>query len=185
MRSAIKFTTCFLLGLARASYQGNKVSTLHDQVIGLIDALPPAMRPESPDTSWDSMKPHFPKLRQHIASVASSFLMALHRPHVATHPESRRAAIRAALETLESQQRMFSLMSEHHYKIYGFSFYTIDAGIFLSAMVVDQLPHDPTLLEQAQCALQQAVNRLALMMERSAVAISGEQILCHAHQRIE
>lgn len=114
----------------------NQVEVLHNQVLSILDRLPPTMHPWNPDTSWDTRKPNFPKSRQHIASVASSFLMALHRPHVVVHARSRQAAIRAAPDTLQAQQRLFDLMSEHHYKIYGFSFYTIAAGIFLLAVTI-------------------------------------------------
>lgn len=133
-----------------------EVDVLHNQVISLLDGLPPAMRPQNPDTSWDSRNPNFPKSRKHIESVASSFLMVLHRPHVAVHPRSRQAAVRAALDTLHAQQNLFELMSEHHYRVYGFSFYTIDAGIFLSAVTIGQAPenNDSDLLEQALYAIQ-------------------------------
>jgi hypothetical protein len=164
-----------------------KVDVLHNQVLSLLDRLPPTMRPLNPDTSWDSRKSNFPKSRKHIASVASSFLMALHRPHVATHARSRQAAVRAALDTLQAQQHLFELMSEHHYKVYGFSFYTIDAGIFLSAVTICQPPenNDGDLLEQALYAIQQAVSRLSLLKKRSAVAISGEQLLRQCYEKLQ
>lgn len=163
----------------------NVVKTLHDQVISLLDALPPVMRPENPDTSWDSTCPNLPKQRQQILSFANSFLMALHRPHVAAHSASRQAAVQAALNTLESQQRLFDMMSRHHYKLYSLSCLTIDAGVFLSAMAIEHPPMNYDVLGQTQRALQQAIGRLSLMQERSAMARSGVQVFTHCYRMIQ
>lgn len=162
----------------------NVVKTLHDQVVSLLNALPPVMRPENPDTSWDSRCPNLPKQRQQIFSFANSFLMALHRPHVGAHSASRQAAVQAALNTLESQQRLFDMMSRHHYKLYSLSCLTIDAGVFLSAMAIEHPPMNYDVLGQTQRALQQAIGRLSLMQERSAMARSGVQVFMHCYRMI-
>jgi hypothetical protein len=161
------------------------VRTLHDQVVSLLNALPPVVRPENPDVSWDLRCPNLPKQRQHISSAASSFLIALHRPHVALHTESRHAAIQAALDCLESQQRLFDLISRHHYKIYTLSFYTIDAGIFLSATTLEHWPLDHALLQHIQRVLRQAIIRLDAMKERNPMAKSGAQILTTCYLKIK
>jgi hypothetical protein len=161
------------------------VKALHDQVVSLLSDLPPVVRPENPDVSWDLQCPDLPKKRQHVLSAASSFLMALHRPHAAVQTASRQAAIQAALECLESQQRLFELVSRHHYKIYTLSFYTIDAGIFLSATIIEYPPLDPLLLERIRRALRQAITRLTLMKDRSPMAKSGAQILAACYQKIQ
>lgn len=163
----------------------NVVKTLHDQVVSLLNALPPVVRPENPDVSWDLRCPNLPKQRQHISSAASSFLVALHRPHAALHTESRHAAIQAALDCLESQQRLFELMSRHHYKIYTLSFYTIDAGIFLSATTLEHWPLDRSLLQHIQRVLRQAIIRLDAMKERNPMAKSGAQILTTCYLKIK
>jgi hypothetical protein len=75
-------------------------------------------------------------------------------------------------------------VGEHYYKIYTLSFYTIDAGIFLSAATIEHPLMDPLLLEQIHSALRQAILRLTIMKERSAMAKSGLQVLGTCYQKI-
>ncbi|KAK9323502.1 fungal-specific transcription factor domain-containing protein [Lipomyces orientalis] len=162
----------------------NVVKALHDQVMSLLNGLPPVFRRDNPDISWDSRCPHFPKQRQQISTAASSFLMALHRPHAAIHKFSREEGIRAALNTLECQQRLFEMVSRHHYKAFSFSFYTIDAAIFLAATMITHRPTDQRLLQNIYHSLRQAINRLLMMKDRSPIAKSGFQVLTQCYQKI-
>ncbi|KAK9241894.1 hypothetical protein V1506DRAFT_465493 [Lipomyces tetrasporus] len=162
----------------------NVVKVLHEQVMSLLDGLPPVFRPENPDISWDSRCPNFPKQRQQISMAASSFLMALHRPHVAIHKFSRDAGIRAALNILESQQRLFEMVSRHHHKFFYLSFYTIDAAMFLAATMIKHTPTDQDLLQNIYHSLRKAINRLLVMKEKSPIAKSGVQVLAQSYQKI-
>lgn len=56
------------------------VQSIHQEMMILLDELPPALRPSYPDTSWDQQMPHLPALRQRILTTANTFLLALHRP---------------------------------------------------------------------------------------------------------
>jgi Fungal specific transcription factor domain/Fungal Zn(2)-Cys(6) binuclear cluster domain len=106
------------------------VKRLQDEVLQKLEELSPTSRPSNPDTSWDGVYQYLPKQREHILTFAYSFLVALHRPHTAVHQESRRMATMCSLATLESQQRLFDMMPSSHYRSFGTSFYTIDAGLF-------------------------------------------------------
>ncbi|KAK9350568.1 hypothetical protein V1505DRAFT_318406 [Lipomyces doorenjongii] len=162
----------------------NVVKVLHEQVTSLLDRLPPVFRPGNPDLSWDSRCPNFARQRQQISNAASSFLMALHRPHAAIHKFSREAGIRAALNTLESQQRLFEMVSSHHHKFFSLSFYTIDAAMFLTATMIKHTPTDQDLLQNIYHSLRQAINRLLVIKERSPIAKSGVQVLAQCFQKI-
>lgn len=155
----------------------SKVRDLHEQVQLLLTALPPALRPSYPDTTWDGQRPEIPAVRQRLLATANIFLLALHRPYISTHEASRYAAIDAAFEILKSQQRLFGFVHEPQYKLYGYSFYTIDAGIFLAATVLKYPNLDRDISERALQELQQATIRLGLMKERSSIAKTGEVIL--------
>jgi hypothetical protein len=76
-------------------------------------------------------------------------------------------------------------MSRHQYKIYTLSFYTIDAGIFLSAMTLEHWPLDRALLQHIQRVLRQAIIRLDAMKERNPMAKSGAQILTKCYLKIK
>jgi len=161
------------------------IQTIHDEVRALLDDLPPAMRLKNPDMSWDSRCPHLPKQRQHAFNAASAFLLALHRPHVVEHPESRHAAIEAALNCLDGQQRLFEMVQEHHYRFYSLSFVTIDAGIFLSGITIEHPPDDPLLLQRIQSALRQGIARLTVIQKRSTMAKSGLEFLRICYEKID
>lgn len=160
------------------------VTSLHNEIVSMIDALPPTLRPENPDKSWDIEQPRLPRQRQAIANSAYAFLMALHRPHASIHTASRIASIQAALDCLDAQEQFLKLMKPHQYRIYSLSFNTIDCGIVLSGMVLDSTNMENDLREKIEVAIGKAIERLKLMEERSPMAKSGVHILTICHDRI-
>ena len=163
----------------------NIVRRLSDDVLRKLDELPPTARPNNPDTSWDSTYPYLPRQREYIATFANSFLIALHRPHAAMHEDSRRAAILASLASLEAQQRLFEVITSSHYRTFGASFYTIDAGLFLSTAILENAPADPNLLVRINDALGHAIKRLNIMKYRSPMAESGVRVLEGCFEKIQ
>lgn len=163
------------------------VTKLHDDVHTLVDALPVTARQDNPDTLWDSRYPNLAKQRQHIAIMADSFILALHRPHSTLRQASRKEAISAALRSLTAQQCLFELCNEHHYKIHTLVFYIVDAVVFLTSMVLMYCkPASPTdtaegksdiPIHDIRFALLQAVTRMGCMRSRSDVAREGEKVL--------
>ncbi|KAL3419518.1 fungal specific transcription factor domain-containing protein [Phlyctema vagabunda] len=160
------------------------IQNVHDQIVSYLQNLPPAVRPENPDTSFDLEYPRLLKQRQHISNAARCFLVALHRPHFHQHQLSRKAATEAAFACLKAQQQLFELVGEHQHRIYNLSFYTIDASMFLSAMVLEQSSVDKTFLIETYSALCASIYRLTVMQARSALARSGLQMLTSCKQKI-
>lgn len=183
---AHKIHEMFSSGAARPHIRNySKVVMLDEEIIKLVNDLPPAVRPQDPDTSWDLQLPNLPKQRQQIACIAWSYLMSLHRPHVEEHAESRCAAIEYALKTLDAQEKLINLLDEHHYIVYGFSVYSIDAGMFLSAMILNFPLEDQQIIGRIDAALKQAITRLGRMKDRSAIAASGAKVLQRCYQSIQ
>lgn len=151
----------------------DRVTAIHKDVAALVDNLPPAMRSENPDISWDTQLPHLPVQRQQIANSANAFLLALHRPHAGVHIASRDAAVQAALETLNAQQRLFDLMGPANYKTYMLSVYSLDASIFLAATIAEHPITNPTLSERIHLTIRKAMHRLEWMGEKSPLSRSG------------
>jgi hypothetical protein len=168
------------------------ITNLHAACQALLDGLPSYSRSIDPDTSFDASYPNLAKQRQQIAIIASAFFLAIHRPHATARPASRSEAIAAALAGLTAQQCLFELCAEHHYKIHTLVFYTVDAVIFLTGMVLmychPALPTNNTTsvtavtthdipLPAIRYALLQAVSRFSIMRHRSDVAREGEKVL--------
>lgn len=166
----------------------DSVRMLHDKVNTILRDLPPVVRPLHPDTSWDTRDSNIPRQRKQIATVANSFLISLHREHVSVHVESRTAAIRAGVELLEAQQQMFSLLQAHHYRMYGLSCHSIDACMFLSAVVLDRdvvAGIDCATLQTVIRVLRKAIDRLIVMAPMSPLAKSGADLLERCFPKVQ
>lgn len=161
------------------------IQTFHEQIVSILDNAPPVLRPKHPDTSWDSHHSYLAQQREELLTLFNMFLMTLHRPHIATRAESRSAASQAAIVILESQQRLFDLSGTHHYKLFGLSFYTIDAAILLSFITALYPSKSPEVMLQVDQILQQAVSRLALMEPHNSIARTGLDILQRCYHRLK
>jgi hypothetical protein len=166
------------LGALRPQFSGYSViQSIHAEVNRLLNGLPPAVRAEEPDTSWDLQYPEMAKHRLQISIIANAFLLSLHRPHVSRHPESLELAISAAIQVLDASQLLFEMIEWHQHKTYTLVFYTIDAGIILSAMAGKRMHEADRTDHDALRALRQAVSRLSILKERNPAAIAGERVL--------
>jgi hypothetical protein len=161
------------------------IQNLHGEVNTIMEGVPATLRYKNPDTSWDSQYHYLPQQREDIMTYANLFLMALHRPHIVIHAESRRAALKASIVTLESQQRSFSQMKKNHYKLFSLSFYTIDAAILLSIVTAMYLPLKSEIMSRVDGVLLQAIDRLTAMEAHSAMAKSGLGIVRKCHQKLK
>ncbi|GFF54909.1 hypothetical protein IFM46972_10138 [Aspergillus udagawae] len=111
--------------------------------------------------------------------------MALHRPHVAKHMQSRETVLKAGLAILESQQRFFESITQFHYAYFGNAFFSIDAVIVLSTVVSSFPSKDVGLLQQIVLATQQAIGRLCLIETENEMARAGIKIARSSHQSVK
>lgn len=158
------------------------VGVLHQQVLAILDNTKPVLRHQNPDTSWDLQFPYLAQQREELVTIVFTFLTALHRPHLSTHVDSRRAVLQAGIVVLDSQQRLFDRTKPHHYTLCHLSFYTVDAAILLSAVIAlypQQIPEDTSNVHRV---LQQAVVRLSKMAPVNPTAKSGLDVLRRCYQ---
>lgn len=163
----------------------SQVGILHKQVLAILDNTKPVLRHESPDTSWDSQYLYLPQQREEILTVTYTFLTALHRPHISTHVQSRRAVLQATLVVLDSQQRLFELTQPHHYMLFYLSFYTVDAAILLSVVTTLYPSQGFGDMDNVHRALQQSVIRLAIMTPFNPTAKSGLDVVQRCYQKLQ
>lgn len=162
--------------------EDTQIQSLHEAITSLVNEQPPSLRPLRPDTSWDQQMPHLPAVRERILIAAKGVVLALHRPYISTHPTSLFAAMDTAFEILQAQHRLFETVREPHRKLYGYAFYTIDAGFFLAAIVTKHFGCDMAICNRALQQLRLATERLCAMKDRSPIAKAGEPIIrqcCH------
>ncbi|OGM45642.1 hypothetical protein ABOM_006227 [Aspergillus bombycis] len=161
------------------------IKGLHEQVISLLENVPPYLRFKNPDPSWDGDYPFLPQLREEVFMTANLFLMTLHRPHILANAESRKAALEATLATLESQQRFFGQTSEHHYPLFGLAFYTVDAAILLSIIIASYPPHSHEPRQYVYHVLQQAIERLSHIQPYNPIAKAGLGIVQRCYEKLK
>ena len=157
------------------------VKKLHLEVLQKLHDLPATARPNNTDYSWDSRILYLPRQREHILTFAYSFLVALHRPHAATHAESLQYAVDASLSVLESQDRLFQLVNSRFYGTFGLPFYSIDAALFLSTLLSSPDLNAETH-ERMRSALGRASERLEIMRSRSPMAETATLVLGKCHE---
>ncbi|KAE8372615.1 fungal-specific transcription factor domain-containing protein [Aspergillus bertholletiae] len=161
------------------------VGTLHEQVLTILTSTKPALRYQDPDTSCDSQYPYLPQQREELLTVVYTFLMALHRPHISSHMQSRRAVLQAAIIVLDSQQRLFDLTKLHHYMLCHLSFYTVDAAILLSVVTALYPQQSFEDMSNIHRALQQSIARLSMMAPVNPTAKSGLDVIQRCYQRLQ
>ena len=161
------------------------VQTLHEEIMSLSNEVPPSLRLKNADTTWDLEHPYLPQLRQELQVMLNLFLMSLHRPHVISYGESRKAALQAALQTLDCQQRFFAQASQDLYHLFGLAFYTVDAAILVSIIAMLFPPSSQKAKKKIDQSLQRAIEDLSRMQSSNPIARSGLAILQRCYQRLK
>jgi hypothetical protein len=160
------------------------IQSTHAEVLHFLSSLPPAMRLEKPDTSWDFQWPDMIKHRLQISIIANAFLLALHKNHAAQHPHSLDLAVSAAVQVLDASQLLFEKTEPHQYKIYTLVFYTIDAGLVLSAMLAKYSARVEQARGHAITSLRQAIVRLSVLKGSVSAAVAGEKALSQCLEKL-
>ncbi|PVH82872.1 hypothetical protein DL98DRAFT_455720 [Cadophora sp. DSE1049] len=163
----------------------NVVQRLHFEILALLDNLPPVLRPDTPDRTWDLQMPAIPRQREKIQTMIHSLLLALHRPHIAKSVQSRQRAQEAALNVLDSQQRFFELMNKNHYAYFGNAFFSIDASIVLSTIISVYPCEDVAVLQRSMLAVQLAMGMLGVIEKQNELATSGIGIMRECYRVIK
>lgn len=159
------------------------VQTLHKDIISLVETLPAYLRQKNPDTTWDQDHSYLPQLREELQVMANLFLMTLHRPHIISNLESRKAALQASLETLDCQLISFAQAKQHQYHLFGLAFYTIEAALLTSIIAILFPPQNYETKHKISNSLQQAVESLSEIKPFNPIAASGLDIVRRCYQR--
>lgn len=158
------------------SYGQNHTNALqfHQKIGTLLEGLPASFRSGDTDRrSLSATTDHFAILGMHIQVFANAFLLALHRQHSRYHLPNRSLAIDAALKMLVAQQKIFESMAKVSHAMYMLSYYSVDAGLYLAAVLAGPGLDSPQLHGEMTETLNQAMTRLSWMSSRNAVAASG------------
>lgn len=161
------------------------IQTLHEEILTLMHELPPFLRLKNADTTWDLEYHYLPQLRQELQVMLNLFVMSLHRPHVLSSEESRRAALQAALQTLDCQRCLFAQAEKDQYHLFGLAFYTVDASFLITIIAMLFPPSSHNAKQIIDQSLQYAITDLSKMQSTNPVARSGLKIVEHCYQKVK
>lgn len=161
------------------------VQTLHEEIMSLMHEVPPFLRLKNADTTWDLEYRYLPQLRQELQVMLNLVVMALHRPHVISSEESRKAALQAALQTLECQRCFFAQAEKDQYHLFGLAFYTVDASFLITIIAMLFPPSSHKSKQIIDQSLQHAITDLSKMQSSNSIARSGLKIVQHCYQKVK
>lgn len=163
----------------------NRVLVVHDDILSLREKIPLVTDGTQMNSTASTEALRSIILRLSLLNTMDAVLMTLHRPFIGRHPPSRSAAINAALEGLSIQQSVLDLIPPSQSRLYGPIFSTIEASVFLCAILIDLPPQDPAEDCRIRLALLQAIGRLSAIKDRSPLAAAGEQMLQQFYVKVQ
>ncbi|KAH0367562.1 hypothetical protein KCU65_g4557, partial [Aureobasidium melanogenum] len=186
-----RYTLACVIQKIRTSNQGIKdysiVRRFHERMVETLDDLPSILRPVhlQPDLSWDSEYRFLKHQREEVSTTLNIFLLALHRPYIHTHSESRCAALDASLSILESQERLFTRADKRHRKYFGHAFYTVSAAIFVTMIVARHPSQDQNIRIRIRTTLAQAIEQLSQISDLNSIAGSALPLVLSCYEKME
>ncbi|KAJ5301966.1 hypothetical protein N7508_006829 [Penicillium antarcticum] len=161
------------------------VQKIHEDVDSMMEGLLPAIRPDCPDTSWDLELPYLPQLREELKVMANLFIVNLHRPHIIASTESRKAALQAAITTLDSQLRSFTQTNPHQYRLFGLAFYLVDASFLLSIISILYPPENSDARQNIETSLSRSLDSLAALKIHNPIAKAGFDVVQRCYKKLK
>jgi len=153
------------------------VQDMQNQLQSLVTALPDFLRPQNPDTIFDELYDRLPLQRETVITSVSSNVYSLHRPHLASHEESRLEVLNSTMSALESQDRVFAMTPQHYYGMYTLSFYTIDAAMLLMSTAAMYPASAKSSVQRIRQILSRAMDNLSAMASVNTIADTGLTLL--------
>lgn len=164
-----------------------KVERLHKEILMLLEDVPPTLRSDYPDTTFDELPEckWLPAAREIVTSQGGFVIMALHKPYIFTNSNSRHEALKAGLSVLRAQQCMFQSLEARHYKLHTIVLSTFDPLILLSAIYILHPTENLQLLGDSLKHFEWAVERFGLISERNQLAKTALGVLQAVHVRLQ
>ncbi|KAI4764263.1 hypothetical protein E4T44_14625 [Aureobasidium sp. EXF-8845] len=179
---ARKFHEIREYGLDKRNADFNAVWNFHHELYNLLDDLPPCLNPIDPARYLDSILSYLPLQREVASSQLNLVIMELHRPFIATYPDSRDAAMKAAIGSINNQKVLMELSGRHHYSYFGFGFFTTNAAMMLAAIAL--IYPDRGLVNLIEPKVKQALSFLVNIQDANIVARAAVPVIERLYNKI-
>lgn len=169
-------------GLDKQDADYSSVWTFHDELHNMLKDLPPFLKPNDPATHLDSEFSYLPLHREEASSLLNLVTMELHRPFIAQRPQSRNAALKAAVGSINNQKALMELSGQHHYSYFGFGFYTTNAAMMLAAIAL--IYPDKNQIDLIRTKVQQALGILVNIQDANIVARAAVPVIQRLYDKV-
>lgn len=164
-----------------------KVKKMHLLINQITLHCPPYFRAENPDTTFDSHPECYwlSRARPGFQNGAAFTIMALHRPYIFTNSTSRTAALRAGLDILRAQRKIFNLLAAKDYKLFSLVLNTFDAIVLVAAIYILHPYENREDLDDTLQHYEWAMERFETMRDRNSMASAALGVLKAIHMRLK
>lgn len=169
-------------GLDKQDADYSSVWTFHHRLQNVLNELPPYLNPNDPATNLDFDFPYLPLHREEASSQLNLVLMELHRPFIAKRSQSRIAALKAAVGSIDNQKALMELSGRHHYGYFGFGFYPTNAAMMLA--VIALIYPDKDQIDLIETKVQQALSILVNIQDVNIVARAAVPVIQRLYDKI-
>ena len=164
-----------------------KIEQMHILINQVTFHCPPYFRAENPDTRFDDHPDCYwlSRARPGFQNGVAFTVMALHRPYIFSNSASRTAALRAGLEILRAQRKIFNLLAAKDYKCYALVLNTFDAIVLVAAIYILHPYENREDLEDTLQQYEWAMERFETMGDRNSMAMAALGVLKAIYQRLK
>ncbi|KAF2013336.1 hypothetical protein BU24DRAFT_349594 [Aaosphaeria arxii CBS 175.79] len=165
----------------------NIVRETHAAIVKNMDRVPLWCRHEDPDTQFDEFPScHWlPAARQALTSGIYFVLLSLHRPYIFSVAESRTVALKAALNILTVQRRLFHLSEPQQYISFNMVYPMFDAMVISLATVVLFPNENLDIVSELVQNVRWGIDVLNKIGEHNAMARSAYSIVKKLFSRLK
>lgn len=135
------------------------------------------------DAVHDDQCPWLPAARERLVTEIHFTLLALHRPFMFLRAQNRIEALKAALQVLESQSRLFRRYDPRKVLPFDLVFAIFDAAVIVAAIYILFPSEYPEYLRTSLQCVQWALGRLHAMKAQSTLAARAYAATHEVYQR--
>ena len=163
----------------------SKVERLHQVALDYIATMPPTYRFKNPDRSFDDACPMLASQREFLCATVWLFLLVLHRPYIFSMAKSRTEILKAGIQMLNAQQRLFLSLKPHHYRMFTLAYLSVEPCVSMLAVLIAFPLENANLVVEAFRCLKESLSRLNTIRGTNRVAGQGADVIRNLLLRAE
>ncbi|KAF5862281.1 hypothetical protein ETB97_011805 [Aspergillus alliaceus] len=163
------------------------VDKVHAAIMQNIHSLPSWCRADKSDSRYDREVgcTWLPAARETLWSLVHFVLLALHRPYIFSAPESRTRALKAGLQILNAQSRLFRLFEPQQPKVFNMIYASFDALVLVAAIYILYPQENREDLKESLQSIEWGLSTLATLGEHNEMARTAHGVVLALYRRLK